>query len=436
MLNRWLESTTVDSVEDDQDALSRFSAIMSNILLFFLIFGLSASVRIQDLKDRLTNRTALCTGVAMQFLVMPFMGYVAVMLFKRHGLTEAMAITLLVVTSSPGGSYSNWWCNLFNADLALSVAMTSVSSILSLGFLPLNLFFYTWLVYSVGEGKDGEDMNVLGAVDFNAIFVALGVVLSAISLGLFVGYKSTHPHIHEYAAHFGSFCGISLIVFSAFLGGGGGDADTNMFDLTWSFYFATALPFFGGLTIATFVSRCIRLSPPEVVAVGIECCYQNVAIATSVAITMFDDPNERAEAVSVPLFYGAIEGIFVGVYCLFVWKMGWTKAPSDEKLCVVISKNYQAKAEDEDENLEGELPKSWLKRLFIPKELEAKYLRNATDLDQTEAAKIDESSKRGHFETLDTTDVARPVSPPGTPGYGDTELVPKSDEVEMQKLAK
>jgi predicted Na+-dependent transporter len=357
------------------------------------------------------------------------------MLFKRQGLTEAMGITLLVVTSSPGGSYSNWWCNLFNADLALGVAMTSVSSILSLGFLPLNLFFYSWLAYSAGAGKNGEDMDVLGAIDFNGIFIALGVVLSAISLGLFVGYKSTHPYIHEYAAHFGSFCGISLILFSAFLGGGGGDADTNLFKLPWSFYFATSLPFFGGLTIATFVSRCIRLSPPEVVAVAIECCYQNVAIATSVAITMFNDPNERAEAVSVPLFYGVIEGLFVGVYCLFAWKMGWTKAPSDEKLCVVISKNYQVKAEDEDETLEEELPKSWVKRLFIPKKVEAEYARNSPDMDQTEATKMDVSSKRGRFESLDVTLATSPASPPGTPGYGDAALVLKSDDVEVQKLA-
>ena len=32
-----------------------------------------------------------------------------------------MAITLLVVTSSPGGGFSGWWCFLCNADLALSV---------------------------------------------------------------------------------------------------------------------------------------------------------------------------------------------------------------------------------------------------------------------------------------------------------------------------
>ena len=44
---------------------------------------------------------------------------------------------LMVVVSSPGGAYSNWWCSLFNADLALSITATTCSTVLSVGLLPL-----------------------------------------------------------------------------------------------------------------------------------------------------------------------------------------------------------------------------------------------------------------------------------------------------------
>ena len=85
----------------------------------------------------------------------------------------------------------------------------------------------------------------------------------------------------------------------------------------------------------------MRLSPPETVAIAIECCYQNTGIATSVAITMYADPVQRAQEVAVPLVYGLLESVFVCVYCLYAWKAGWTKAPADEKFCVVISKSYE-----------------------------------------------------------------------------------------------
>jgi hypothetical protein len=100
------------------------------------------------------------------------------------------------------------------------------------------------------------------------------------------------------------------------------------------------------------------LSPPETVAISIECCYQNTGIATSVAITMFDNVEERAQAVAVPLFYGIIEAVVIGIYCIWAWKVGWTKAPKDENLCLVIARTYEideiaANDEPQDEEFNG-----------------------------------------------------------------------------------
>ena len=146
---------TDDNADDsnDKSGIQVFAAIASNVFLFFLIFGLSATVDVKNLRHQLTNKFALGCGVAMQFLIMPLLGCLAVYTLKNHGFTQAMGITLLVVTSSPGGSYSNWWCSTFNAELALSVAMTTVSSILSIAFLPANLMLYTYLTYGVGGGS-------------------------------------------------------------------------------------------------------------------------------------------------------------------------------------------------------------------------------------------------------------------------------------------
>jgi len=401
--------------EDETDSLDVFSAVMSNILLFFLIFGLSATVRIQDLRHQLTNKFAIFTGVAMQFLIMPFLGFTSVMLFKNSGFTEAMGISLLVVTASPGGSYSNWWCSVFNAELALSVAMTSVSSILSLGLLPANLFFYTLLAYDIvmDHEHENEDLDIIKALDFNAIFITLGVVLGAILLGLYAGYKNSSDHFHERANKFGSFCGIALILFSMFLGSGAGDAETNFWSLPWSFYVGTAFPCIIGITLANIISRTFHLSPPEVVAISIECCYQNTAIATSVAVTMFSNPDERAEAVSVPLFYGLMEAVIIGIYCVWAWKFGWTKAPPDEKICVVVTKTYEVGEDHEEEVHEGDLPKTWVQRLFIPRHVEQEAEAAADELVERNEKK--DSLPRGRFESADVTVSTAAVTPPGTP---------------------
>ena len=102
-------------------------ALGGNLLLFALVFGMSATVDISHMRAQLGNVKAIVTGIVCQFLVLPALGCLVVQCF---GLDAPTGITLLVVTSSPGGSYSNWWCSLFNADLALSVTMTAISCLL------------------------------------------------------------------------------------------------------------------------------------------------------------------------------------------------------------------------------------------------------------------------------------------------------------------
>ena len=319
------------------------SATISNILLFFLIFGLSATVNLRDLRHQLTNKFAILSGISMQFVVMPLLGFLTILIFNRWGYTQAMGVSLLVVTTSPGGSYSNWWCSLFNAELALSVAMTSVSSLLSIGLLPANLFLYGFLAYGVilkedGDDSDNDTVDIVSSLDFGAIFITLGVVMGAILSGLFVGYRFDSNQFHKRANYFGSICGITLILFSAFLGSGGASgAETNFWSLPWSFYVGTAFPCCVGMALANLIGRSFHLSYPEVVAISIECCYQNTAIGTSVAVTMFSDPTELAEAVSVPLVYGIVEAILICLYCIWAWKAGWTKAPANEKVRLGIS---------------------------------------------------------------------------------------------------
>jgi predicted Na+-dependent transporter len=79
--------------------------LSGNLLLFALIFGMSATVDIKALVAQMKNKKAILTGCFLQFGVMPLLGFMVV---KALDLNETMGITLLVVTSSPGGSYSNW----------------------------------------------------------------------------------------------------------------------------------------------------------------------------------------------------------------------------------------------------------------------------------------------------------------------------------------
>lgn len=129
------------------------------------------------------------------------------------------------------------------------------------------------------------------------------------------------------------------MVFSALMSNGG-DAEARIWNRDWQFYVGVSFPCLAGLFISNVITSIFRLKKPERITVSIECCYQNVGIATSVALTMFQGPD-LAEAMGVPLFYGAVEAIILGLYCLIMWKFGWTKAPSDAPLCHVLTTSYE-----------------------------------------------------------------------------------------------
>lgn len=79
--------------------------ISGNVLLFALVFGMSATVDTAAIQQQIRNKNAILLGLFCQFVLLPFLGYAVVNILD---LDAPLGITLLVVTSSPGGSYSNW----------------------------------------------------------------------------------------------------------------------------------------------------------------------------------------------------------------------------------------------------------------------------------------------------------------------------------------
>jgi predicted Na+-dependent transporter len=315
--------------------------VLSSVLLFSLVFGMSATVDIQHIFKQLRNWQALLIGVSLQFVVLPFIGFLVV---KIMDLDAVVGITLLVITSSPGGSYSNWWCSMFNADLALSVTMTAISTLLSVIMLPINLLVYTRWTYSA---------DVVDSLDWTALFVSLVTVCTGIASGLTASAVAARfgpgycQRFHVRANRLGNLAGLALITLSVTVSSS--DHKAAVWDQDASFYIGVALPAFFGLGIATYLSSRCQLDKPERVAVSVEACYQNTGIATSVALTMFQSEEDLATAIGVPLYYGIVEAVMLACFCLICWKMGWTKAPASDNLCKVISNSYEVEETRETE---------------------------------------------------------------------------------------
>ena len=223
---------------------------ISSSLLFVLVFGMSATVEIEHLRAQVRNRRAILTGLCVQFVILPFFGFVAV---QTLNMDSALGITLMVITSSPGGSYSNWWCSMFNADLALSVTMTAISTSVSTIMLPINLALYARNIY--------ED-DVVNNVDWASLFIALAIVISAIGVGLCCSAKIHSRWFNLLANKIGNLAGLSLIIFSVFVSHAT-NSHEKVWNHDWKFFVGVACPCVLGLATANLIATCNKLKKPE-----------------------------------------------------------------------------------------------------------------------------------------------------------------------------
>lgn len=199
-----------------------FFSIAAQALLFLLLAGLSGSVDMDTLRKRFRAKKSVVFGVACQFLILPFLGFSAA---KAFDLDPVYGIMLITVTSSPGGAYSNWWCSVCNADLALSIAMTTCSTILSCGLTPLNMLLYSYCAY-------GERLN------FNFLKLVQPVLIAAVAIGCGLTVSRLYPKSRWIWNIVGNVCGVLLIALNVFVSSN----DHPVWDKEPKFYACVSMP--------------------------------------------------------------------------------------------------------------------------------------------------------------------------------------------------
>ena len=99
-----------------------------NYLLMVVMFGMGLTLKLSDFKLVFTRPKEITIGCAAQFIVMPALAF---LLSKIFGLDAALMAGVVLVGTCPGGTSSNVITYLSKGDVALSVGMTSVNTLLA-----------------------------------------------------------------------------------------------------------------------------------------------------------------------------------------------------------------------------------------------------------------------------------------------------------------
>lgn len=235
-------------------------------LLGVIMFGMGLTLSADDFRVVFSRPKDVLIGCVAQFTVMPLLAFALSRIFQ---LDEALAIGVVLVGCCPGGTASNVITYLAKGDLALSVGMTGVSTLLAPVVTPL----LVWLL--AGKAVDVDVMGMLLSI--------IWVVILPIVAGLIV--KRLWPRqtsmVTAYLPAVSSLaiCSIVLIIIAA--------NAQKLFLSGQIIMLVVILHNICGLAVGYGIGRFIKLSPAKRRAISIEVGMQNSGLASSLATLHF-----------------------------------------------------------------------------------------------------------------------------------------------------
>lgn len=148
--------------------------------LAFIMFSLGIGLTVDDFKRVAKRPVAFFTGAVCQIVLVPVVAFVLIQLF---GLTAELAVGVMILSFCPGGVTSNIICKLAKGDVALSVSLTAVVSLLSIVTVPI---FVAWAVTHF-MGSAAASVSITGL----AISVFLITTLPVL-IGILVRHFASH----------------------------------------------------------------------------------------------------------------------------------------------------------------------------------------------------------------------------------------------------
>ncbi|HEY0133885.1 MAG TPA: bile acid:sodium symporter, partial [Nannocystis sp.] len=176
--------------------LTTLQTILLGALLVILMAGMGASLTVADFREVLRRPRGPLIGLLSQYGWMPLIAFV---LCKALGLPDDLAISLIVVGCTPGGTTSNLFTYFAGADVALSVSMTALSTIAAVVLMPLSLY-----IYASGYASEGLK------IPYGNITSTLAVMLVPLAIGMLV--RARAPGAARMMERLGGLAGIAVLV--------------------------------------------------------------------------------------------------------------------------------------------------------------------------------------------------------------------------------
>ena len=244
------------------------------IALALIMLGLGLGLKGRDFLRVINNPNDFIVGFVCQLLLLPIVAYIIVLILD---LPIEIAVGVMIIAAAPGGVTSNVMTKFANGDVALSVSLTAVISLISIISVPFIIFKSADLL---GVTNISSDITMTGIALKMALVVTVPVILGMIIRKFAENFVSSNISIIEKITFI-----LFVIVFAAILI----EEKDNILNYFKQAGVAVLILNILMMTLAYYAAKLFATGIKQRKCISIECGLQNGTLAIFVATQIFSD---------------------------------------------------------------------------------------------------------------------------------------------------
>ncbi len=244
------------------------------ISLALIMLGLGLGLTGRDFLRVLNNPKDFLIGFACQLILLPVIAYILVLILN---LPTVIAVGVMIIAAAPGGVTSNVMTKFANGDVALSISLTAIISLISIISVPFIIFKSADLL---GVSASSSNLTMTGIALKMALVVTVPVILGMIIRKFTGNFISSNISIIEKITIV-----LFLIVFAAILV----EEKDNIFNYFKQAGIAVLILNIVMMTLGYFIAKLFASGIKQRKCISIECGLQNGTLAIFVATQIFND---------------------------------------------------------------------------------------------------------------------------------------------------
>ena len=242
------------------------------IILALIMLGLGLGLKLEDFGRVLKTPKDFIVGFVSQLIILPIVAYILILIFRAP---PEIAIGVMIIAAAPGGVTSNIMTKFADGDVALSISLTAVISLLSIITVPMIIFTSADFL---GITEVSQNISMTGIALKMFLVVTVPVILGMI--------------IRKFAENFiaskvGIFNKLNIVLFAIFFFAAFYEEKENLVSFIMQAGLITLILNISMMVIAYYIAKAFTTGIKQMRCIALECGLQNGTLAIFVSTQIF-----------------------------------------------------------------------------------------------------------------------------------------------------